>query len=106
MSAPVFPRNSRYAGTELAELVQPDGARVAYLRRRLVPDPARYATVLEHRVLEGERLDQLAAAYLGDPELFWRMADANGALHPAELEEAGRRVRLTLPDGMAGPDHA
>jgi hypothetical protein len=106
MSAPAFPPNSRYAGFATAELVQPDGTRVACLRRRLVPDPARYATVLEHRVLEGERLDRLAAAYLGDPELFWRMADANGLLDPVALEEVNRRVRLTLPEGMAGPDHA
>lgn len=106
MDAPVFPPNSRYAGSEQAELVRADGTRVAYLRRRLVPDPARYATVLEHQVLDGERLDRLAAAYLGDPELFWRIADANGVLDPAELEQVGRRVRLTLPEGMAGPDHA
>ena len=35
--------------------------------------------------LQGERLDNIAAAFLGDPELFWRLSDANGAMRPEEL---------------------
>ncbi|NRR29674.1 LysM domain-containing protein [Oxalobacteraceae bacterium] len=106
MSEQHFPPTSRYAAVPTAELVQPDGERIVYLRRRFVPDPARYATVLEHTVQQGERIDQLAAAYLGDPELFWRLADANGVLHPLMLEEQARRLRLTLPEGMSGPAYA
>jgi hypothetical protein len=52
---------------------------------------------VEHTVTQGERLDHLTARYLGDPTLFWRVCDANGALHPLELEELGRVVRIALP---------
>ena len=47
----------------------------------------------------------LAAGYLGDAELYWRLADANGAMRPRDLTEtAGARVRITLPEGMPGGD--
>ena len=32
-----------------------------------------------------DRLDVMAAQYLGDPELFWRICDANGAMRPEEF---------------------
>ncbi|HZT57821.1 MAG TPA: LysM domain-containing protein, partial [Pyrinomonadaceae bacterium] len=60
----------------------------------------------EHTVTQGERLDQIAAQYLGDPEQFWRICDANGALRPEELLETGRRVRLTLPEGVPATPNA
>ena len=42
-------------------------------------------------------------AYLGDPEQFWRLCDANGAMRPDELTETvGRRLRITLPEGVPG----
>jgi len=97
-----FPPNSRYAATEQAELVQPDGTRIVYLRRRVVPDPSRFVTLQEYRIVEGDHVDRMAAAVLGDPEQFWRLPDANGDLDARDLEEVGRRIRLTLPDGMGG----
>lgn len=97
-----FPPNSRYAATETAEFTQPDGTRVVYLRRRFVPDPSRFVTLQEYRVVEGDHVDRMAAAMLGDPEQFWRLPDANGVLGARDLEEVGRRIRLTLPDGMGG----
>ncbi len=102
MSDKHFPPTSRYAATGTVEMVR-DGERIVHLRRRFVPDPSRYATLFEHRVVQGERLDLLTATYLGDPGLFWRLADANGLLDARELEQGGRRLRLTLPEGMAGP---
>ncbi len=101
-----FAPNSRYHSVETAEWLQPGGTPVVYLRRRFVPDPSRFVTVQEYRVVEGARLDRMAAAVLGDPQQFWRLPDANGSLHPLELEEIGRRIRLTLPEGMLGADHA
>ncbi|MBB2496655.1 LysM domain-containing protein [Aquipseudomonas ullengensis] len=97
-----FPANSRYHGTPTAELNGPDGRSLVYLRRRFVPDPARFVTLQEYQVMEGDRIDRMAATVLGDPEQFWRLPDANGSLKPGELEELGRRIRLTLPEGMAG----
>jgi hypothetical protein len=53
-------------------------------------------------VKEPDRLDNIAARYLGDPEQFWRICDANPILEPEELEVAGRRILITLPEGMPG----
>lgn len=101
-----FPPTSRYANVETAERIEADGRRRVYLRRRFVPDPARFTVLLEHRVREGQRLDQLAAMYLGDPEQFWRLADANGVLDPRDLEQLSRQLVISLPEGMAGPPSA
>lgn len=97
-----FPPGSRYAGLP-ALTVDLDGVAVRYVDRRFVPPPGRLAAIGEHVVTEGERDDTIAAAELGDPELFWRLADANGVLHPAELTaRPGTRLRITLPDGVPG----
>lgn len=101
-----FAANSRYAATETAEYTLPSGGRVVYLRRRLLPDPARFVTLLTYRIVEGDRIDRLAAAVLGDPEQFWRLPDANGDRDALALEAVGRRIRLTLPEGMAGDGRA
>lgn len=97
-----YPPNSRYHGIETAEWGEADGRTVVYLRRRFVPDPARFVSFQEYRVVEGDHIDRMAAAVLGDPEQFWRLPDANGDLDARDLEEIGRRIRLTLPEGMGG----
>jgi hypothetical protein len=103
LPATLFPPSSRYYGIETATYRPPDGQTVIYLRRRFVPPPERFALIEEHVVTEGDRLDNIAARYLNDPELFWRICDANAALRPAELtEEVGRRLRITLPEGVPG----
>src|SRR4051794_26834731 len=98
MTSDKFPPTSRYHDIEVATLETPDGRKIAYLRRRFVPQPDRYALLREHVVHSGERLDHIAAQYLGDPEQFWRIADANGVTAPETLtDEAGTIVRITLP---------
>ncbi len=105
MTSDKFPPGSRYHDIEVAQLTLPDGRTVAYLRRRFVPPPESFALLREHSVRAGERLDHVAATYLGDPEQFWRIADANGAPAPEELtDEAGRRLRITLPAGVPGTE--
>lgn len=94
--------SSRYADTDTATLQTADGRIVAYLRRRFVPPADRFETIQEHVVTAGERLDNLTANFLGDPEQFWRLCDANGAMLPEELEETGRRLRIALPEGIPG----
>jgi hypothetical protein len=100
----MFPPTSRYFAVEVAEYDPGDGRPVApYLRRRFPPQPGDLAQVREHLVVDGDRLDLLAARYLGDPEQFWRICDANRALRPGELTGTpGRRLRITLPEGIAG----
>jgi hypothetical protein len=103
----LFPPHSRYHGIDIAGLTAADGRPIAYLRRRIVPPPERFALLQEHTVTEGDRLDNLSARYLGDPELFWGICDANRALRPEELtERPGRRLRITLPEGIPGASNA
>jgi hypothetical protein len=72
-----------------------------------VPPPERFALLQEHVVTQGERLDNITARYLDDPEQFWRICDANRALRPDELTETvGRRLRITLPEGIPGMPNA
>ena len=100
LPATLFPPTSRYHGIATATLESATGDPVVYLTRRFVPSPDAFELLQEHVVTEGERLDNMAAAFLGDPEQFWRLCDANGALSPWELEEAGRRLRIPLPLGV------
>jgi len=99
-----YPITSRYYGVEMAELTLPNGKTVVYLRCRFVPSPERFHLLQLHTVTEGERLDNITARYLGDPEQFWRVCDANNAMRPEELTETvGRQIRITLPEGITGP---
>jgi hypothetical protein len=99
----VFPPTSRYYGVETTALVNPDGEQTPYLRRRFLPLSSRFALLREHVVMGGERIDRVAAQEMENPELFWRLCDANDAMQPDELTAAiGRRLRITLPEAIPG----
>jgi hypothetical protein len=101
-----FPITSRYYGIDTAKLETATGKTIAYLRRRFIPPPERFALLVEHTVTEGDRLDNVTARYLGDPEQFWRIADANNAMHPDALTTIGSKLRITLPEGIPGTPNA
>jgi hypothetical protein len=104
LTTPAFPSTSRYHGIPLSTFMLSDGTTVAYVQRRFVPAPDRFVVLVEHRVRSGDRLDNLAARYLGDPQQFWRLCDANRAVRPDELiETPGRALLVTLPEGVPGP---
>jgi hypothetical protein len=99
----LFPPTSRYHKIDTATMVLPNGRMVTYVRRRIVPQSERFALLQEHTVIDGDRLDNLAASYLGDPEQFWQICDANDAMEPDDLTATpGRRIRITLPEGIPG----
>ncbi|HEY1345685.1 MAG TPA: LysM domain-containing protein [Streptosporangiaceae bacterium] len=103
LRAPKFPPSSRYSGVETATLSTKDGRTLAYLRRRFIPPPDRFQLLVEHVVSDGDRLDLIAANYLGDPEQFWRLCDANAVMDPEELTaKVGQVIRITLPEGVQG----
>jgi len=99
----LFSATSRYYGIDTDTLDLPQGKTLIYLQRRFVPPPERFQVLQEHTIVQGDRLDNLAAQYLGDPTLFWRLCDANRAMRPEELTETlGRKLRITLPEGITG----
>ncbi len=98
-----FPPTSRYYGVKTASHMTSGGKEVVCLLRRFVPSSEQVTVVQEHRVSAGERLDHLSAQYLGDPEQYWRLCDANDTTQPDELvERPGSLVNIALPNGMTG----
>ena len=95
-----FDPTSRYSNVAQAALTVTDrdgGERViAYVGRRVIPAYDDQPTLAEHRVVEGDRLDNITARYIGDPTQFWRLCDANLVLDPAELETIGRVIRIAM----------
>jgi len=102
MSEGKFDAASRYAGVEVATRTGADGVPRRHLRRRFIPRPTA-AEIGAHEVAEGDRVDRIAAARLGDPLAWWRLADANRAVDPDELTATlGRRLRIAIEDGSGG----
>jgi hypothetical protein len=96
----MFDQISRYYSLSVAThtVPGPDGApvEVRYVRRRFIPSAGGETILLEHTFTEGERLDNIAASYLDDPTQFWRVCDANVVLHPEELEQVGRVIKIAV----------
>lgn len=96
----MFDPSSRYYNLETATLTvsdtEPQPREIRYVRWRFIPRSENATTLLEHTVTEGDRLDNITAHYLGDPSQFWRICDGNNVLHPEELEEIGRTLKISL----------
>jgi hypothetical protein len=101
-----FPPTSRYFEIETTKWKTPAGKSIVYIRRRFLPSADRFELLLEHSVVQGDRIDNVTAQYLGDPEQFWRLCDANNVMQPDELTATGGgKIRITLPEGIPGaPD--
>lgn len=93
----MFDHTSRYWSVDTALWTRPDGEVVAYKRRRLLPRPEDMAPLATWTVRDGDRFDLVAARTLGDSEGWWRIADANRALDPLELEAPGRQLQIPMP---------
>lgn len=101
--AQIFPASSRYAATPTATWTDAAGTAITYLRRRFAPPPESFTTVAAHLIVREDRVDLLAANYLGDAEAWWRLCDANGIVRPEELTDTvGRRIRIATAGGLPG----
>ena len=99
----LFTSTSRYYGMDTETMTAPNGTTIVYLTRRFLPPTDSFQLLQLHTVTQRERLDNIAAKFLGDPELFWRIADANGAMRPEELvQTVGTQLKITLPQGITG----
>lgn len=98
--APTNP-SSRYYGTGVEQMTLANGTVVSYLSRRIIPKMSLYAQTQNYTVVAGDRLDNLAARFLGDPILFWMIAEANGVEDADELTaEPGRVILIPLVSGI------
>ena len=92
LTPPAFAPTSRYHG--IADRAA-HAARRPHGRLRAAPLPAAAGALRpaadEYTVVAGDRLDNLAARHLGDPEQSWRICDANGAMRPEALVAERRR---------------
>lgn len=82
-----FDRKSRHAASI------PYAARDRAGREVVVVPPAEppaQALAGWHPRTQGQRLDHLAARYLGDPAGYWRIAELADAMLPAALAESDR----------------
>lgn len=103
LTPPAFAPTSRYYGIATTQLVQPDGRTVVFVQRRFLPPPGNFAPLHSVSVVAGDRLDNLAAQHLGDPELSWRLCDANRAMQPEALvATVGAALVITLPESIPG----
>lgn len=87
-----MPAKSRYAATPGFDPDPRGNVDFRGLRpREIIPAPG----VIEHRIVDGERLDLLAGDYFNEDRLWWRIADANPQfLHAGDM--------TTVLDGGVG----
>lgn len=94
----MFEHTSRYSPLETAEYLTADGRKLAYVRRRFLPQGQKIPLLQEVTVLESDRLDLITHEGLGDSEQFWQICDANNTMNPDELTaEIGQVVRIPVP---------
>ncbi len=96
-----FEMTSRYHGVAIALLPQAGGEpAIAYVKRRFIP-PLRDLALAGHiGVTSSDRPELIAHRTLGEPLLYWRVADANAVTDPFELTDTpGAKVAIPLTSG-------
>ena len=94
----MFEHTSRYYNLDTAQLTTSDGRKIAYKRRRFLPQGKDMPVLVEVIINDGDRLDLITARTLGVGEQFWQVCDANNAMNPDSLTaEPGRRIRVPVP---------
>lgn len=94
----MFDPTSRYANIADATYSTAGGREIVYKERRFLPKAPARGTFTEVEVLPADRLDLIAARSLGNPLLFWKVADANLAMNPFHLTtDIGRWLKVPKP---------
>lgn len=81
----MFDSTSRYANIAVESFTEPDGTSVAYIKRRFLPQGETLPVLQQVSIVSGDRLDNVSAKTIGDPEQFWRICDANDGMYPPDL---------------------
>ena len=95
----MFDPTSRYAALPTLSYAAGSDRTISYVPARILPQSATLTMLGVAAINPGERLDLFAARTLGDPLLFWRIADANDAMDPDSLTPAGLPLNVPLPTG-------
>jgi hypothetical protein len=70
---------------------------IPYKERRFLPAFDQIEIIQDVTVGAGERLDNISAHTIGDPEQFWHICDANDFMHPLDLtSEQGQRIHIGM----------
>ncbi|HKV06764.1 MAG TPA: hypothetical protein VJ725_01415 [Thermoanaerobaculia bacterium] len=94
----MFETTSRYYNLSTLSYTEKDGRVTLYKERRFLPQGKSLPLLVEVTVEQSDRLDLIAYRTLGNPELFWRVCDANNAMDPFQLTaEPGRKLRVAIP---------
>ncbi|HEY5912266.1 MAG TPA: hypothetical protein VJA21_16815 [Verrucomicrobiae bacterium] len=93
----MFCKGTRYENVGTDSITNAQGQKVQFKKVRFIPEtPAQTGVVVANE----ERLDQIAQRIYQDPELFWRICDANLAMWPDDLvAESGRVIRIPPSEG-------
>ena len=78
----MFFKGSRYEKSETYTVTTADGRQVTAVR---LPVASPRPLIGYHQRKQGQRLDHIAARFLKDPTLFWKLCDANGSAVPDAL---------------------
>ena len=78
----MFDRDSRYSQLTPLTVPGPNGSQVRIVPIRFIPATA---PVIARRIKQGDRPDLLAYEFYKEPQLFWRIADANEVMRPSDL---------------------
>jgi hypothetical protein len=91
----VFDANSRYAGLTTYPVSTRDGRTIMIVPTPDAPDESLLGYHLRH---QGERIDHLASAYLGDGAMYWRICELADVMLPDALAEA-REIPIPPKNG-------
>jgi hypothetical protein len=79
----MFFKGSRYAKVADDSITDAQGREIRFKKVRFINTPS---TLVTRTLAPGQRLDHLANQMYKNPELFWRICDANTVMRPDELE--------------------
>lgn len=93
------------AATSLPETRRQTGSKdhpIVYLSRRILTRTDQMVTQGVYVVKAGDRIDLISQRLLGDPALYWLIAEVNGAADPTTLCRVPGR-RLLVPAALGQP---
>jgi nucleoid-associated protein YgaU len=70
---------------------------IRFQARRFLPPASALPAAATYVVRPGDRIDLIAARLLGNPLLYWMIADANDSTDIPSLCRSGRRLRIPAP---------